>query len=55
MSEHFLLGVMTVLIGVMAAGIWIGVWQMHREVREISLTTKVTLDAAIELLRRVRS
>ena len=52
MSEHFLLGGMTVLIGVMATGIWIGVWQMHREVREISLTTKVTLDEAIELLRR---
>jgi hypothetical protein len=54
MSEHFLLGLMTVLIGVMAAGIWVGVWQIHREVREISLTTKVTLDAAVELLRRTR-
>ena len=52
MSE---LGVLTALVGVMAAAVWVGTWQIHREVREISLTTKVTLDAAVEMLRRVRS
>jgi hypothetical protein len=33
MSEHFLLGLMTVLVGLIAAAVWVATWQIHREVR----------------------
>jgi len=55
MDEHPALGILIMLLGIRTAGVWVGVWQIHREVRELSLKSNVTLDAVVEILRTLKA
>ena len=55
MEEHPALGILIMLMGIRTAGVWVGVWKIHREVRELSLKSNVTLDAVVEILRTLKA
>lgn len=55
MSEHQILGAMLGLQAILTAACLVLVVQVLRETREISLVTRTSLEAAVEILKRLRS